>query len=167
MLKIKKERHDEMEYEICIDILRELLNGDNNYTIFDIKDILELEIFNSRLKSITIKEIYDYDYNNKRRNTTLKINKKKIIKTNNNENIKKIIESLILLLMDYNIEYRFNTIKQYIYNNIIVDNVSDRVLIELLKKLKKKGYIIYKQSTNKSHCGFWIKIYDSKDTVFK
>lgn len=151
MLEIKRNKNDEREYIILMDILKELLNINNNYTLFDLKDIINLEIFKSKLKTIMIKDVYGNCYNN-------------MINHMENQNIKSSdnnkIKYLILFFMKYNIKYKFNMIRQYIKINFINYYINDTLILKILRKLKKEGYILYKLSTDKSHNGFWIKVKD-------
>lgn len=151
MLEIKRNKNEEREYIIFMDILKELLNTKNNYTLFDLKDILNLEIFKTKLKTIMIKDIYDNCYNNMINHMEIKN-----IKSSDNDKIK----YLILFFMKYNIKYKFNMIRQYIKINFIKYYINDTLILKILRKLKKEGYILYKLYTDKSHNGFWIKVKD-------
>lgn len=143
-----------IEKIICLNMIKEVLNINNNYDLHDLKIILNLEIFKDNLKKIKIKDVY---YHNICNVDFLNLeNKDPAICIKNYE--KNIIENLILNFMVYNIKYKFEDIKRYIQNNFDKYTIKSCSLSKILIKLKNKGFLIYVKKTKLSHKGYWIKI---------
>lgn len=143
-----------MEKIICLNMIKEVLHINNNYDLYDLKTILNLEIFRNNLKGIKIKDVYYHNiYNADFLNLE---NKDTSICIKNHD--KYIIENLILNFMVYNIKYKFEDIKRYIQNNFDKYSIRTCSLSKLLVNLKNKGLLIYIKKTKLSHKGYWIKI---------